>query len=152
VRSARITLCLLVGISLSARQSAGAGAQVVRVGPMLRFVAVPDYAFGIVGTHWGNRTLVTVTLHANKQVERATIATTRAGSFLVGVSSADLCRTTSVQVQNRAQYRRALVGPDKPCLVILEASPSLTVLRGRRVAPTAMELTHRRAEARQPFS
>lgn len=123
------------GITLYGRQSAMAGTRVDAVKPALRFVTIPNYAFGIAGTHWGDPGRVTVTLYANRQVERVTVQTIRTGSFLIGITSADLCQTTTVQARDRTHRRQTLHGPAKVCLVILEGSPHMTVLRGKLLNP-----------------
>lgn len=134
MKSSLLAIALFVGTSFSTGQFATAQTQLVAVGPTLRFVTVSDYAFGIAGMQWGNRMRVTVTLHANRQVERVIVQATKAGSFLIGVSTADLCQTTTVQARDRMNHRKTLHGPNKSCLVILEASPHITVLQGKLMA------------------
>jgi hypothetical protein len=99
----------------------------------LHFTSVPNYAFGIAGNQWDKFARVTVTLRANRMAEQVMVLTTAAGSFLIGVNAADLCATTSAGTHDEAHHRVARRGPQKTCLVILESSPRLTILRGRSV-------------------
>jgi hypothetical protein len=131
MRHVIIMLTLLGTMAGASNQAAGAQSRLQREAGHLRFVSVADYAFGIAGDHWGVHARVTVSLHANNMVERIGVMTTATGAFLVGVTAADLCDTTSVQARDESHHRIALHGPQKPCLVVLESSPRLTVLRGK---------------------
>jgi hypothetical protein len=113
------------------RQAAKADDRVQHETSQLQFVSLADYAFGISGKHWGTFARVTVTLYANRLVERLAVRTTANGAFLIGVSAADLCSTTSIGVYQGARHHMVLRGPHKPCLVILESSPRMTILQGK---------------------
>ena len=129
-----VTMIALVGTMVGAPSQAAEGqSRLLHQTVHLHFTLVPNYAFGIAGNQCSTFARVTVTLRANRMVEQVCVLTTAAGSFLIGVNAADLCATTSAGAYDEAHHRVGLRGPQKTCLVILESSPRLTILRGRPV-------------------